>query len=286
MRAGLLADQVVVHRRGEQQRRDGRVLGVGVAVGEHEDALAVGDGGRRLGAHAVEGLAQRAAAAGDAVQTRHHRGRELGTVAVAVDVDELGQLVVVDDRERQLDLHARLRAGLEQVGLGADGGRQRGDELLADGVERRVGDLREQLLEVVEQHARAGGEHRDRRVGAHRAERLAAGPRHRRDQQLEVFVGVPEGLLALQHRLVARHHVHAVGQVVQVHEPLLEPLGVGLRAGELFLDLTVADDAALGGVDEEHAARLQPALLHDRAGSTSTTPASLAMITRSSSVTQ
>ena len=106
-------------------------------------------------AHAVERLAQGPAAAGHAVETREHRGRELGPVAVVVDVDELGQLVVVDDRERQLDLHARLRAGLEQVGLRADGRRQRGDELLADGVERRVGDLREELLEVVEQHPRA-----------------------------------------------------------------------------------------------------------------------------------
>ena len=56
------------------------------------------------------------------------------------------------------------------------------------------------------------------------------------------------------------------GSVVQVHEPLLQPLGVGLRARELVLDLVVADDAALGGVDEEHAARLQPALLHDPRG--------------------
>ena len=35
--AGLLADQVVVDRAGEQQRRDRRQLGGGVPVGEHDD---------------------------------------------------------------------------------------------------------------------------------------------------------------------------------------------------------------------------------------------------------
>ena len=39
-----------------------------------------------------------------------------------VDVDDLGELVVVDDRERQRQLPAALRAGREQVGLGADRG--------------------------------------------------------------------------------------------------------------------------------------------------------------------
>ena len=76
---------------------------------------------RRLGADAVERFAERRAAAGDAVEARDHCGRELGRSPSSVDVDELGELVVVDDRERQLDLHARLRAGLEQVALGADG---------------------------------------------------------------------------------------------------------------------------------------------------------------------
>ena len=37
--------------------------------------------------------------------------------------------------------------------------------------------------------------------------------------------------------------------------PGVEPLLVGLLGGELGLDLLVGDDAALGGVDQEHAAR-------------------------------
>ncbi len=43
-------------------------------------------------------------------------------------------------------------------------------ELLADGVDGRVGDLGEELVEVVEEVARLLGEHRQRRVVAHRAD--------------------------------------------------------------------------------------------------------------------
>ena len=56
---------------------------------------------------------------------------------------------------------------------------QRGDQLLADGVQRRVGDLGEQLGEVVEEQPRPVRQHRHRGVGAHRADRLGAGAGHR-----------------------------------------------------------------------------------------------------------
>ena len=61
--AGLLADQVVVHRGGEQQRRDRCEVAVGVAVGEHDEARAVADRGRHLGEDLVQPGAQRVLAA-------------------------------------------------------------------------------------------------------------------------------------------------------------------------------------------------------------------------------
>ena len=100
----------------------------------------------------------------------------------------------------------------------------RGDDLLADGVERRVRHLGEQLLEVVEQQARPFREHRDRRVGAHRADRLGAVARHRRDDDLQLLVRVAEHLLAAQHALVAEHDVLALGQLVEVDEARVQPL--------------------------------------------------------------
>ena len=50
-------------------------------------------------------------------------GLEARGLAVLVHVHELGQVVAVDDRVGQDDLAARRRRGVEQVALGADGGR-------------------------------------------------------------------------------------------------------------------------------------------------------------------
>ena len=150
-----------------------------------------------------------------------------------VGVDELGELVVVDDRELQRDLAAGRRVGQEQVGLRADAGLQRGDELLADRVQRRVRDLREELREVVEEQPRAAGEHGDGRVGAHRADRLGTGARHRRDEDAQLLLGVAEGLLTTEDRLVRVHDVLALGQVGELDAAGVQPLGVRVLRREL-----------------------------------------------------
>ena len=48
--------------------------------------------------------------------------------------------------------------------------------------------------------------------------------------------------------------------------PLGQPLAVGMQRGEFGLDLVVADDASLAGVDQEHLAGLQAALRNDLGG--------------------
>ncbi len=59
-----------------------------------------------------------------------------------------------------------------RFGLRADERHQRHHQLFADRIDRRVGDLREQLLEVVVQRLVLVRQHRQRRVVAHRAGRL------------------------------------------------------------------------------------------------------------------
>ncbi len=152
----------------------------------------------------------------------------------------------------------------EQVALGAERGPERRDDRLADRVERRVRDLRELLREVVEEQARTLRQHRDRGVGAHGAERLLAGLRHRREEDLHLLLGVPEGALATVHGCGRVHDVLALGELGEADAPALEPVAPRLGCRELGLDLVVLDEAAGLGVDEEHAAGLQAALAHDR----------------------
>ena len=246
---------------GEEQRGDGRVDLVGIAVRQNDDAGSVLDGLADLRADAVEGPLEGQPAAGHPVQTGDDDGLEAGQVTVQVDVDDLGQVVVADDRERQDHLAAARRPRTQQVALGTDGRAERGDQLLADGIERWVGDLGEELLKVVEQQPGAVRQHGDRRVRAHRADGLVPHLGHGGDDDLELFVGVPEHLLAPAHALVAVHDVFAVGQAAQVDDPRVQPVLVGVLGRQLGLDLLVVDDAALRGVDQQHLPRLQAALL-------------------------
>ena len=176
---GLFPHQVVVHRGDQQQRRDGCQGLVRLAVGQDNQSDAVRDGLGHLGTHGVERLAQAVAALGDRVETADLHTAVVGVLLVVTEVHELGEVVVVQDRLGQHDLAARLGPGIQQVGLTADAHADTGDHLFTDGVQRRVGDLREHLLEVVEQHAWALREHRERGVGTHRADGLGTGGGHR-----------------------------------------------------------------------------------------------------------
>ncbi len=63
------------------------------------------------------------------------------------------------------------------------------------------------------------------------------------------------------------HDVLAVGQRrAGGSSPACSHSSYGCSAASVGLDLVVVDDPALGGVDEEHPARLQPALADDVAG--------------------
>jgi len=261
--AGVVTQGVVVHRGGEQQRRDRAVLGVGVAVREHHEAHAPLDRRVHLGEDLLEPVPQRRTAAADAVEAVDRGRREdlARSPGPAHGLDPR-ELVVVDRGERNDQLPGVLGVVGEQVGLGADRPSQRGDQFLADRVQRRVRDLREQLDEVVEEQARARGQHRDRRVRTHGAEGLDAGGRHRRHEDAQFLLGVPERLLTAGHRGVAVRHVLARRQLVEGDGVLGDPVRVRPGRGEVRLDLVVLDHAPRTRVDQEHLPRLQAPLAH------------------------
>jgi len=144
------------------------------------------------------------AAVGDGEEGRDGDGAEPPAAGAAVEGAQPLQILVGEDRRGHLELTAGLRGGLEHVALGPHCGLDPHDDLLADGVHGRVGHLGEELLEVAVEELRLLGEDRQRRVGAHRPERLAAGGGHGVDEHLQILGGVAEGLLAAQHGLVIR----------------------------------------------------------------------------------
>ena len=242
-----------------KQRRDRHALGAQAPVREDDDVHAIGDGVVGLVADPLDGDGHARRAVGD----RPGDVDRARVEDVVVDLAQLLELVVADDRLVHHELVRMLGRLGEQVALGAHAGAQAHHDQLADRVDRRVGHLREELLEVGEERRLAVGHDRERRVVAHRADRLLGVGGHRRQQHPQVLLGVAEGELARAQRLGARDQRLLVGQVVEMDRALAEPLGVWPARRDLVLGLGVVDDPAAVEVDEEEVAGLQAALALD-----------------------
>jgi hypothetical protein len=254
-RAGPPADEVVVQRRGDEQGRDGGELRVGVAVGEHEEPRPRGDRLVRHRAEVVDAPPQARAAARTVAGAQDRRRRPPPAVrALLREVDERGEVLVVDDGVRQVHLEDVLRPVGQQVALAADAHAHGGDERLADRVQRRIGHLGEALGEVVEEQPGTLGERGDGRVGAHGAEGFGPCLRHRAHEDAQLLVRVAERALPALHRGPRVRDPLALGELAEVHRGRGDPLVVGRLRTQPRLDLRVRDDAAGTGVHEEHAA--------------------------------
>ena len=201
-----------MHRRGGQERRHRRPVRADVAVREDDDVHAALHQLGRLAAHLLH-------AALHALRPAAHRPGHVDRARlehVMVHLAQLLQLRVAQDRLRHHELVAVVGRLAEQVDLRADHGLEAHHHGLADRVDRRVRDLREELLEVREQR-RPGVRHRGRgEVVAHRAGGLGGVARHRREDDPQVLLRPAEGELAGPQRLHARHARAALGKVLDV----------------------------------------------------------------------
>ena len=98
LRPRLLSDEVVMHRRHEQQGRDRRERFVRVTIREDDDLRPLVDRLTDAVPHAIERSAQAFAAFGDGEEAVDGERLEARLVAVLVDVQQLGQIAVRQDR--------------------------------------------------------------------------------------------------------------------------------------------------------------------------------------------
>ena len=195
-----VADQVVVHRSRRQQAGDGGVIPIHPTVGEDDEAVAAP---HRLVGFAIE-VFQSLFQAGSPLGSAKQHGERLGLEVPHAHVAELFQLVIGKDVPGNPQ-HQRVdRLLVQQVPLPPQEGDQRHHRILPDGVNGRVGDLGEILLEVAEQQLGFVRQHRDRRIHPHGAHRLLARFRHGSEQNPDILFGVPENLLAPQQGLPVR----------------------------------------------------------------------------------
>ena len=260
--AGTLAgaDQMMMQPRHGQQSRDRRDGFRNTAIRKNQNRRAILDGLIRVGKNFGERRFQPFGLVRRREENRQRRRLESFAVELA-DVAKFFQLLVGEQRMLQLDERAALRRGIQQAAARADHRFRRGHDLFANGINRRVRDLREQLLEIVVEQLRLVRENGQRRVGAHGAERLHPVVRHRADDETQILERVAEALLALQNFAMFRNGtLRRLGKVFEQEMMFVEPLLVRMRARVFFLQFLVGNDATLLGVHEEHAAGLQPAL--------------------------
>ena len=222
----------------------------------------------RLGADAVERRLEACRALGRGPGDVDRVGAERA-VDQLVDRADLLEIGVGQDRLR--DFEPLVRAGLaaEQVRPRADHRDQRHHQLLADRIDRRVGDLREVLLEVVVEQLRLAARARRSacRCPSSRPDRRPRSPSARgRTGRPPACSRRPAGDRAGSSDRCDGAGAGASGdrrQLLELVLRLLQPLLVGLGLGERALDLLVLDDAALLEVDQQHLAGLQPPLADD-----------------------
>ena len=250
--------EVMMNSCGREERWNRSVCNRDSSVTENQYLCALGDSLVGLVAESSNRRSQSLAALVDWVDEIEHDTRDLGATR-----QQSRELVRGEHRVTDPDLFRRIGAGVQQVPSRTKRRANRGDQFLANGVERRVRNLREELLEVVGHKSRALGKCSDGRVGSHRSERLFTVGDHRLEQQFQFFVGVTKDeLLGWQWQVMAPVIV-LLGQVVNVGQRSVEDLAIGPSVRHQFFDFVVANDSTLLGVDQEDSSRFESSLLDD-----------------------
>src|ERR1019366_3234643 len=184
---------------------------------------------------------------------------ERGGQEIAVrEATEFFEVAIGEDGLRQLQGMTVTRSFVEDVAFGADVAGERHHQLFSDGIDRRIGDLREELPKVVEEHLRTIRQTRQRRIRAHGTDGLFALAAHRIENHAEVFIGVAAGgLTTAQSTLVRGVYPRRLRKLVEADLVLFDPLAVRLARRESLRDLLVPNNAAGDGIDDKHLAGLQ-----------------------------
>ncbi len=147
------AVQMVVDRADRQQGRNRDSFGGGGAVGEDQNAVFRLNGGFRFCAKLIQSCFQASVTGRQLPGAIEHGGKE----TVFTEILDALEFVLEKDRTFQADTAAMRRGFLENIAFWSEAGTQRHHGPLADRVDRRVGDLGEELLKVGVEKAGIGG---------------------------------------------------------------------------------------------------------------------------------
>ena len=261
--AQSFADEVVVYGTQGQERGKRGVVVVGVAVGQNQDVGPVAGEVFGCGADVFDSGLEASFLAVGPEDNIYGAGFKAGVVGVF----DAREVFVAEDRAVEVDEARPFGVESDVGGRSAQHGENRHHAALPDGVDGRVGDLCEELFEVVGQVLALLGEDGQRGVGPHGADGFLPFLERRLQDDFEVFArDAIEELVAEQGFLIHLDGCGDVeGQIFEGDAVFVEPIAVGQSLADDRLDLFIAHDAFLVQVGNEHAAWLQPAFAHDAA---------------------
>ena len=256
-RSLLRADQMLLDRRYREKRRNRNMVLIHATVAENDDIFSVCIGTVYRNVQ----LLQRSRKGGVLVI---QKGNHLCVEARAIQRLDLHQVDAGQNRMANLQHRAVAALLIQKIAVRSDiyGGIR--DDFLAERVNRRVGNLRKLLLEVVEQKLVLSGQYRKRNIVSHRSGRLNAVFRHWKDRILDVLIGIAEYLIeAVSHLLaVYRDLLVRNRNVLESQQVAVQPLTVRLPVSIVLLAVVIGDDFLLLRVDQKNSSGRQAGFLH------------------------
>ena len=139
------------------------------------------------------------------------------------------------------------------------------DNFLSESVDRRVGNLSKQLLEVVKKRSVFLREHRKGHIAAHGRSCFVARLCHGQNRVDNLLIGVSENLVQLVALFlgIVRNFLVRHRQIGESYKLGVEPLTVWLTARIVFLAFLIGDNLLCHGVHKQHFARAQTRLKND-----------------------
>ncbi len=165
---------------------------------------------------------------------------DLDGITRRLDVEDLPELAVRQHRARQDGAVGVFGSLLEHIHFRAQAGFQRHHDAFAQGVDGRVGDLRELLAEKVGDMAHAARQHGHRRVVPHGTDGFLAALGERADDLVALLEGDEEHfLVGLEPAVIGLRDQPLLGLIIvlDAHGFLAQPVLVGLGALQAIVDV-------------------------------------------------
>ena len=247
-----------------KKRRNGGMILVNAAVAQNHYVVAVRVGRVNSREEIVQrGFKRFSVALSNGKGERQQKRKRLRAQARLVERGDFYQ--VRSSQNRIVDFQNAAVGTLcaKKVAVRSDINRGVSDNFFAQGVDGRICDLREKLLEVRVKARVLVAHASERSVNAHRACRLARGLCHRENHFVKVFVVPAKSAVKLVALFLRANGNFFVGnfKVGKVDKILVKPFAVGMLGGVSFLYFLVAYQALLNCVDEQHSSRHKARLL-------------------------